>query len=192
MTANHTFNKNDVFTWTPGTNNISGVVSGHNLVQPQISLEYNEEGTFTYTNTSAVGDFVVPSATIYDDNSADVTGNYAVSYDLTVKVGVVNILYTARSVESDYDGKAKEISIFVVESLKNEVREYSLDGKEWSTTHPVCKDVGRYTIYFKISADGKTTGVAARRKTGFEILSCGADGGRAHPWPLRAVLCCFQ
>ncbi len=67
-----------------------------------------------------------------------------------------DIEYSVENVTSTYDGNNKTINIDVVTPNTNVY--YRLTEQDaWSITHPVCKNAGDYTIYFKIEANSFNT-----------------------------------
>lgn len=68
---------------------------------------------------------------------------------------------TADPVQSVYDGENHEIHVDIDSSIENPSIQYSLDGENFDTEMPVCKNVvvnedgsiGSYKIYYKVSED---------------------------------------
>lgn len=143
-------------------------------------LTLEGDGTVTYTssdtNVATVDEFGAISIT--GDGTTTITatvtdkegGNYHYSTSTTdgtattqytLTVGALTIASTNTPYSNVYDGEEHSISVAVTypeDFSEGGTIQYSDDGgSTWSATNPAKKDVGTYTIYYKLSKTGYTT-----------------------------------
>ena len=82
------------------------------------------------------------------------------SVNYTIDVANRTMSVTADDWVGDYDGENHRIALGVPSGT---TVTYSSDGINYSETHPVCKNAGKYTIYYKIEKRGFETETGARQ-----------------------------
>lgn len=130
-----------------------GLVSGDQLKGTLKTNGYQNK-VYEASGSSLGGDFVWEGGSYkIMSGEADVTANYALTYDLRVEIGKYIEVSGNENVTVSYNGKPYSAGITVV-SPDNATVKYKVGGGEETSVAPSFTEVGTYTVSYTVTAEG--------------------------------------
>ena len=143
-------------TWSKADWNVTNLYNGDTF-SGTLTLTRTERGTYTYGGTENPFRWTTPAA-VNNSTNTNVTDCYEFIYDIKVElVALGNITASEHPYSSVYDGLSHAGSVEITTVFPENVTpmlEYSVDNTNWITTAPEFKDVGNYTVYYRVTAEG--------------------------------------
>ena len=121
-----------------------------------LKLNVTEEKTYEANGESLEGTgFEWESGPVFTYNKTDVTENFKIKYALSISYAEGQFAYTKpENYSTPYAGSDITVkTVNVTDPAEGVTVEYSLNSGAYSTTVPVVKDVGTYTVNYRISAE---------------------------------------
>ncbi len=121
-----------------------------------LKLNVAEEKTYEANGESLEGTgFEWESGPVFTYNKTDVTENFKIKYALSISYAEGQFAYTKpENYSTPYAGSDITVkTVYITDPAEGVTVEYSLNSGAYSTTVPVVKDVGTYTVNYRISAE---------------------------------------
>ncbi len=159
---------NDNIKMNDNGNPVAGIANGHTFTGVLDTRSYL---VGAYTDFSTNYRWRNNVYTIYDAAHNDVTENYNLSYDLSVKIVNAPICATVDCPVLTYDAAEHSITVELVQAKRKDalgnvttypipqsyVIKYSTDGINYSTNNPKFRLTGKYPVFVRIEAENYET-----------------------------------